>query len=488
MDRRNFIRSAATLAATSCTGGLAGCALTSSDTGMSTQLRSFALSSIAEDPGSALRLHGHWPADLQGTLFRNGPALFSRNGDSQDHLFDGDGMVHAYRIHAGEIRHHSRYVQTEKFIQEQQANRFLYSGSASVRAGSLPLRTNDTINMANTSLRKVGNKYFALWEGGSAYEIDPGTLATRSRHTLAPELEHAPFSAHPVQDTNGDTWNFGSLVNIGQAKTLLYQLGPNGKLKRTKLIDMDFAGYMHAFAISQNYIILLNTCCIHQAAETFIGGYTFHQDKASQFIFIDKNDLEVKYTIEVPANFVFHFGNAFEEKGTLFLSTSEYSNADIMLKGMALNTHHGLGAGYSTGKLVQYEFKLATGQYKKKSTAVDIEFPQYDLADPYHAQTLFGAGESGKKKDNIANALVAINPITQRDQTFSYAPGIIAEEPLLVRSKRHKHYIMQTFIDLTHRNGGIALFEPTRLAEGPIALATTKVPIPLGFHGCFVAS
>ncbi len=488
MDRRDFIKSATALAVASSTGGFSGCTITAGDTPMSTQLRSLVLSPIAEDPGSELSAQGHWPADLHGTLFRNGPTLFSRNGDSQDHLFDGDGMVHAYRINGGKIRHRSRYVQTEKFVQEQQANKFLYSGSASARTASLPMRTNDTINMANISVRKVGKRYYALWEGGSAYEIDPNTLATRSRITLSPELEHAPFSAHPLQDTNGDTWNFGSLVNIGQAKTLLYQLGPNGDLKRKQLIDMDFPGYMHAFALSQNYIILLNTACIHQPAETFVGGYTFHQDKPSQFIFIDKNNLEVKRTIEVPANFVFHFGNAFEEGGKLLLTASEYNNANIMLKGMALNTHDGLGAGYSAGNMVQYEFELTTGHYKKSSTFVDLEFPQYDLTKPYLAQTLFGAGETGNKKNNIANALVAINPTTLHHQTFSYAKSIIAEEPLLVRSKTNQQYIIQTFIDVKNRNGGIALFEPARIANGPIALATTQAPIPLGFHGCFVAS
>src|SRR5687767_6297063 len=44
---------------------------------------------------------GRWPAALQGTLYRNGPAWFDRAGFRYQHWFDGDGMVHAWRMSEG---------------------------------------------------------------------------------------------------------------------------------------------------------------------------------------------------------------------------------------------------------------------------------------------------------------------------------------------------------------------------------------------------
>ena len=38
-------------------------------------------------------VHGRAPADLTGTLFRNGPGKFRRPGGSATHWFDGDGEM-----------------------------------------------------------------------------------------------------------------------------------------------------------------------------------------------------------------------------------------------------------------------------------------------------------------------------------------------------------------------------------------------------------
>jgi all-trans-8'-apo-beta-carotenal 15,15'-oxygenase len=47
------------------------------------------------------RLHGRLPADLAGTLYRNGPALFRRGGTAVNHWFDGDGLVRAFALRDG---------------------------------------------------------------------------------------------------------------------------------------------------------------------------------------------------------------------------------------------------------------------------------------------------------------------------------------------------------------------------------------------------
>src|SRR5258705_5036439 len=49
----------------------------------------------------ALRLEGELPAELTGTLYRTGPALFSSHGDRYQHWFDGDGAVSAVRFAGG---------------------------------------------------------------------------------------------------------------------------------------------------------------------------------------------------------------------------------------------------------------------------------------------------------------------------------------------------------------------------------------------------
>ena len=51
-----------------------------------------------------------------------------------------------------------------------------------------PIRNNDSANTANTNLLPHAGKLYALWEAGSATEIDPSSLATREIKTWRDDL------------------------------------------------------------------------------------------------------------------------------------------------------------------------------------------------------------------------------------------------------------------------------------------------------------
>ena len=69
---------------------------------------------------------GKLPVGLSGTFYRNGPGIYSRGAERKGSLADGDGMVRMYRFGNGKVSYKSRFVQTEKFREEQAANKFIY--------------------------------------------------------------------------------------------------------------------------------------------------------------------------------------------------------------------------------------------------------------------------------------------------------------------------------------------------------------------------
>lgn len=79
-----------------------------------------------ERPPYAARIAGALPAELRGTLYRNGPGLFSRGGRSKANALDGDGLVQRLAIADGKASYSRRFVRTEKFNAEAEAGRFLY--------------------------------------------------------------------------------------------------------------------------------------------------------------------------------------------------------------------------------------------------------------------------------------------------------------------------------------------------------------------------
>ena len=69
---------------------------------------------------------GTIPAALEGTYFRNGPALFEWGGQRLQHPFDGDGLVTALSVSSGRAHFRSRYVETAERAAEQEAGKLLY--------------------------------------------------------------------------------------------------------------------------------------------------------------------------------------------------------------------------------------------------------------------------------------------------------------------------------------------------------------------------
>src|SRR5262245_9042097 len=162
-----------------------------------------------------LSLDGTIPAALRGTFYRNGPARYERAGLRYHHWFDGDGMVQSFRFTDDGISHVGRFVHTEKYLAETKAGQFLVPAFGTRFPDARPASGPDSLNVANTNVLPLAGELLALWEGGSAYVLDPVSVETLGPKTWRDDLRGMPFSAHPKVDQDGTVWNFG--VDTGSA-------------------------------------------------------------------------------------------------------------------------------------------------------------------------------------------------------------------------------------------------------------------------------
>ena len=227
MQRRTFLSSALAGAIASATPGVLRAA--APDRRWLAGWQSFQGESLGPTEAT---IEGRWPGSLTGTLYRNGPGLFERAGLRYRHWFDGDGLIRAWKIAGGRVVHSARMVGTNKFLREQKSGRFEVRAAGTLIPDPAPARNNDDLNTANTAVIRIGSKVMALWEGGSAIEIDPDTLKTRGPVTWREDLAAAPFSAHPLLERDGSAWNFGSLAFFGGGGLLVWRIGADGKLLR----------------------------------------------------------------------------------------------------------------------------------------------------------------------------------------------------------------------------------------------------------------
>ncbi|MFK7830185.1 MAG: carotenoid oxygenase family protein [Congregibacter sp.] len=433
-----------------------------------------------------LTVTGNIPKACQGTLYRNGPALYQRGDQRYGHWFDPDGMIQAYNINNRGVSHRGRFVRTRKFEQEAKAGRFLFNGAGTVFPGSLAGGSNEDNNVANINIQPHNGELLALWEAGSPYRIDPLTLETRGQLVWNEDLNGVPFSAHPHVDETGDMWNIGSVAFIEQPLLVLYHLGKDGSLRKSRAHTLDFAGYMHDFVLTPRYLLALNSSAVMCDGPTYVDSIGWEPDRPSQLLVFDRNDFSLVTTIEVPATFVFHFGNAWEDGPLLHFTAAAYASNDLVTVGMRELAQQQAMSQTHTPELVRYTVSVTDKRASIHRLGIDMEFPSFNKQTPFSAQPLLGAGGQRTSKASLASHVLRVDPRSGEAQTYSYGEGTIVEEPLFVDGP-NGGYVVHSFLNYALDQSGIAILAAEHVADGPIAMAHMERVMPLGFHGCFLA-
>lgn len=438
-------------------------------------------------PPQRMHTSGRFPAACQGTVYRNGPALYARGDQRYEHWFDPDGMIQSFRIAEDGVRHQGCFVRTERFLAEQKAGRFLFGGAGTHFEGALPVRNNETTNVANINVQPLNGELLALWEAGAPYRLDPDSLETRGQLELDPTLKGVPFSAHPHFDEAGDLWNVGSVPFAGRPLLVLYHVGANGRLVKSAAHLLDHAGYMHDFVLTPRHLIALNSSAVFGRGETFVDRMRWEPEQASQLLIFDRQDFSLVRTIEVPATFVFHFGNAWEDGDEIHFTACAYADSKIVSVGMRRLAKQQTGPYHEAAQLTHYRISMGSGSVGIQALGVNMEFPGFDQRQPFAAQPLYGVRDEGEVHARPASAIVRIDPRSGDSTSFDYGEGVAVEEPLYVPGA-DGGYVLHTYLDYDNGRCGIAALRAEELGDGPIATAEMDRVLPLGFHGCFVAA
>ncbi|MGH1438992.1 MAG: carotenoid oxygenase family protein [Cellvibrionaceae bacterium] len=444
-------------------------------------------------PPQELILEGHLPKDLQGHFYRNGPAIHERGQQRYQHLFEGDGMAQQFTLANNTITHQGKLIRTPKFIEEEQAQRFLYSGTDSQLQKSKPIDNPDTINTANTSLLDVQNEMWALWEGGSPVAIDKQTLETRGLVNLGEgsrfgnTLKGLAFSAHPRIDANGNIWNFGLSLD---GQIVVYQLNSKGTVKNVGLIDVNYQGrFIHDFLVTTKHILLiLPSLTSDRNIEGLFSSIRFDAKQAMEVLLIDKQTLNMKKRYQLDAGFVFHYGNAWEDKqGTIRFDACLYPNANSLHQFSELMSGNTLEDNSSPSVL----FQLNPDGTSSRQILVNSnsEFP---IVDPQYSglrnRYLYTLGTTGSELwfDTLRQLDIESGKFVE----YTYGSDYLVEEHLFVNpsNQSDKGYLIGTALHVPSKRTCVNVFAESNIVAGPICRAWLPYHLPIGFHGKFITS
>ncbi|CAB5499244.1 carotenoid oxygenase family protein [Bathymodiolus thermophilus thioautotrophic gill symbiont] len=430
-----------------------------------------------------LEVKGKIPQDLTGYFYRNGPAQNEVYGKRYHHWFDGDGMVQKFHIVNGKISHFGKMVDTHKYLTEKQQQKMLFQTFSTY----LPKRISsaDEINVANISLLPLNNRLFALWEGGSAYEINPKNLKTIGIQSWSPQTKGLPFGAHYRQDQNGSIWNIG-YASLNDA-IVLWHLDNRGKLKQFKSLPIKNVPMVHDFMITKKYLVLLLPSFRFDktkimAKRSFLDAHYFDKQQASIVWLIDKNTLDIQKTFELPAQFVFHFVNAYEQGNEVIFDSMRYPNADIF------NVFTEVMQGVDNKFVGAYPYRVRLNLEKNTATEEKLsniynEFPSVDIKETGLAHTQVVSLQ--QRGELFFNSVAINNYQTGTAQHFSYTKQL-AEEHLLIKDARGNDWVIGTTLDYEEKCTKVNIFKAKKLNDGPVAVAKLPYVLPLGLHGKFI--
>ena len=450
-------------------------------------------------------IEGKVPEALQGTLFRNGPGLLDVQGTPLQHPFDGDGMICAVSfLPNGKVHFRNRFVRTEGYIQEQKAGKMLYRGVfGTQKPGGFINNIFDTNikNIANTNVIYWGKKLLALWEAAEPYRLDPNTLETIGIDYLDGVLSAGDsISAHPCFDPSCE-FDKGQpcLVNYSikpglSSKITIYEFAPDGSLLRRHSHTIPGFSFIHDFAITPHYCLLLQNSVSFNPLPYILGFkgagecVNFHPEKPSKLIIIPRTSpYEKMKVLETNSGFIFHHVNAFEEENNIYLDSicydslpqvqpdSDYKETDF--------------DSLDPGQI--WRFKIDLNSDKIDQEMLESRCCEFPYVNPNNVGRKYRYLFTGTAHQDQGNAplqaILKLDLLTGEKQLHSFAPNGFVSEPIFVpkpnATNEDQGWVLVMVYDGNKHRSDIVILDGENLEKEAIATLHLKHHIPYGLHG-----
>ncbi|BBX19234.1 carotenoid oxygenase [Mycolicibacterium duvalii] len=438
------------------------------------------------------RIDGTIPAELRGTLYRNGPGRWEdHTGRPLRHLFDGDGMVSAFTVDSGGVHYRNRYVRTRHFRGKGAVSHMGTAAPGGWRSniGRLPP------NLANTNVVEHAGHLYALWEGGPPYEIDPATLETVALRRFGGELRWlGTYSAHPsFCPVSGAMFNFG--VELAPRPHLrMYRTDRNGRLGHFRSARLPYPAMVHDFALTERYLVFLVSPLIPDPMSVALGlapiGDTlrYRPDRGSVVLLVPRDGGKIR-RIECDAVLQFHLSNAFDDGGDVVVDAITYADGRLLER---IARFHTSSLADAPGRFTRFRV-TASGRVSAEALSDSpCEFPRHHPGRegrPHryafvNTRRTLGAFYDTVTKLDLAERTEVSYPAPEAgnsfcEPVFTPRPGGTAEDDgwlLTVEYQAAQHVSRLVILDAR---------DPS---AGPVATAQLTHHIPQGFHGNFAPS
>lgn len=433
-----------------------------------------------------LTVEGRIPAELRGTLFRNGPGQFGQFGQRYGHPFEADGAVTAIRVDDVGATAAVRMTQSRGLLDERAAGRLLYGESAPWHRRILNQLRGRAKNTANTSVMMWQGRLLALMEGSGPTEIDPQDLRTVGETDLDGVIT-SWFSAHPHRVVSrGTTYNFG--LEMGRESRLhLYALPDVGAARHLGAIPLDGPTMLHDFIATDHHLVFFVSPVRVSVPRALlaIGGFAdlmqWQPALGTEIIVvpIDRPDAPVRFHVD--PFFQWHFCNGFSRGDQLVVDLVRYPDFASFHE-LGQDVGPALPPGIAAGRYHRAVIDPARRTMTSEIVLDEVcEFPKVNprVEGAAHRTAWLTLGDL----DGIGR----LDPETGTLVVDRLPPHQRASEPIFVprrgaRDEADGHLLTLCY-DGRHDRSFVAIHDGLHVADGPVARLWLDHRVPITFHG-----
>jgi all-trans-8'-apo-beta-carotenal 15,15'-oxygenase len=468
---------------------------------------------LGEELDYTAEVEGSLPPGLAGTLYRNGPGLFERDGFRKWTLLDGDGMIRATTFADGTVRFRNRFVRTAKYRREDAAGRFLYPTWTTPAPGffdnipEIPSRSQAGI----TPVFKGGQLY-AFDEAGNPYVLDPKTLETAGEIDPYEGTDRdGPTSYKAHTKTDGETGNWvlvggrgrrnpdlHVLVKDGKGRQIAHAVAPNPRHGYVYYHDFFWAG---RYAVFHLHPAFLSPLPMLVGMRTFADSLAWTPQEGGVLLLVDSAGELPPMTVDVPATWMWHSLNAFASGDTIVADFVGYDAPDHFLgpeAALRAIMQGREGVAKSPGTLRRFTIDL-TAKRARMETINDghFEFPIVHPARMGHRHRYAYLAAGNIAQSWFHTGIARIDTDTGARSDFHFGSDHYVGEPVFAadpaaatgaRDAETRGWLLCEVLDGARGKSSIAVFNAARIADGPVATVRLTHHLPMSFHGWWQAA
>ena len=453
---------------------------------------------------------GQIPKGLRGTFYQNGTGRLQRGDEPVGHWFDGDGAILRVGLSDEGATGTYRYVQTQGYKAESEADSFLYANYGMRYPGPIwehiagLIKGTSIKNSANTSVLALPDKLLALWEAGNPHSLDLETLETlgqetgRGTETLGWLEPSQPFSAHPLRDPlSGEIYSIGVDPKCDLA---IYRCDASCNLIKKAVIPLKDVPLVHSFVMAGPYLVFLispvkvDLLPLLFNRKSYSDSIEWKGDRGTRIIVVDRESLEIVSESQTDAWFQWHYGNGcVDADGSVRLDFARFDDFEHINE-VLREVPSGRMKTTAYGRLWQLRLDPKTGQVLSNECVIDrdCEFPQVperQTGQPWqHTYVLM-------HRDGVVTGQDWFGAIGR----FDYASGELLQtdlgedrygtEPIYVadRFESEKGWLLDVVYNAADERSELWIIDAQTMGEPVCQLALPGI-IPLGFHGTWQAA